>query len=182
VALCLRLLTAGPRTRAQLADALRRKRVPEDVAAAVLDRCASVGLIDDAAFAQAWVESRHHGRGLARRALAAELRQRGVDDHEARSAVEMISQDDELAAARRLVGRRIAVSRGKPMPTRIRQLTGLLARRGYSPNLAYRVVREALDAEGAADRVAVQADSGGWPPADADGADECWDLIGGLPG
>src|SRR5215813_3141692 len=85
--ICLRLLAAAPRTRAQLASALRRRRVPDEVADAVLGRFAEVRLIDDAAFAQAWVETRHHGRGLARRALSAELRQRGVAAEEVRAAV-----------------------------------------------------------------------------------------------
>ena len=67
--ICLRLLTAAPRTHAELAAALRRRGVPEDAAQAVLSRFAEVKLIDDATFARAWVESRHHGRGLAGRAL-----------------------------------------------------------------------------------------------------------------
>ena len=75
----------GPRTRAQLATALRKRRIPDEVAESVLSRFAEVGLIDDAAFARAWVESRHHGRGLARQALSAELRQRGIPDGEVRS-------------------------------------------------------------------------------------------------
>jgi regulatory protein len=146
--ICLRLLAAEPRTRAQLASALRRRRVPEEVAEAVLGRFAEVRLIDDAAFAQAWVESRHHGRGLARRALSAELRQRGVAAQEVRAAVGSLGDRDELAAARRLVARRIGASRGRPLPARVRHLVGMLARKGYPAGLAYRVVREALEAEG----------------------------------
>ncbi len=146
--ICLRLLAAEPRTRAQLASALRRRQVPEEVAEAVLGRFAEVRLIDDAAFAQAWVESRHHGRGLARRALSAELRQRGVGAEEARAAVGSLGDQDELAAARRLVAKRVGASRGRPLPARVRHLIGMLARKGYPPGLAYRVVREALEAEG----------------------------------
>src|SRR5438094_8938419 len=145
--ICLRLLAAGPRTRAQLADALRRRRVPGEIAEAVLGRFAEVGLIDDAAFAQAWVETRHHGRGLARRALSAELRQRGVPDGEVRSAVGLLGPQDELATARRLVAKRVPASRGKPMPARARQLMGMLARKGYPAGLAAQVVREALEQE-----------------------------------
>src|SRR5829696_959849 len=74
-AICLRLLTGQPRTRSELAAALARRGVPGEAAAAVLGRFAEVGLIDDRAFAAAWVGSRHAGRGLAR-ALAAELRRR----------------------------------------------------------------------------------------------------------
>ena len=144
-AICLRLLTSAPRTRAQLATALRKRKIPGEVAESVLGRFAEVGLIDDAAFARAWVESRHHGRGLARRALSAELRQRGVPDGEVRSAVGMLGPQDELDAARRLVARRVAATRGKPMPARARQLMGMLARKGYPAGLAAQVVREALE-------------------------------------
>lgn len=145
--ICLRMLTAAPRTRTQLADALHRRGIPSGAADAVLGRFTEAGLIDDAAFARAWVESRHRGRGLARRALAAELRRRGVDTEEVRAAVETLSPDDELATARRLVAQRAASSRGKPQPARIRQLMGLLARKGYPAGLAYQVVREALEQE-----------------------------------
>ncbi|HEY0696454.1 MAG TPA: regulatory protein RecX, partial [Micromonospora sp.] len=77
--ICLRQLAVRPRTRAELAGAMARRGISEKVAEEVLDRYDEVGIIDDAAFARAWVSSRHHGRGLARRALANELRQRGVD-------------------------------------------------------------------------------------------------------
>ena len=144
-AICLRLLTTGPRTRAQLATALRKRGIPDGVAESVLSRFTEVGLIDDAAFARAWVESRHHGRGLARRALSAELRQRGIPDGEVRSAVDLLGPQDELATARRLVAKRVPASRGKPMPVRARQLMGMLARKGYPAGLAAQVVREALE-------------------------------------
>ena len=146
-AICLRQLTSGPRTRAQLATALRKRRIPDEVAESVLSRFAEVGLIDDAAFARAWVESRHHGRGLARRALSAELRQRGVPDGEVRSAVSLLGPQEEQDTARQLVAKRMASTRGKPMPARARQLMGMLARKGYPVGLAGQVVREALEQE-----------------------------------
>jgi regulatory protein len=146
-AACLKLLASAPRTRAQLAAALRRRRVPDEIAESVLARFTEVGLIDDAAFARAWVESRYHSKGLARRALAAELRQRGVSDGEVRAAVSSLGTQDEVAAARRLVAKRIAATRGRPLPARARQLLGVLARKGYSAGLAAKVVREALEQE-----------------------------------
>jgi regulatory protein len=147
--ICLRLLTLAPRTRAQLASALHDRGVPDDATHAVLDRFADVGLIDDAAFARAWVESRHYSRGLAGRALRAELKQRGVDDDQIQDALEDLGPDAEVATARRLVERKLASTRGLPSEARIRRLAGTLARKGYSPGLAFRVVREALEAEGA---------------------------------
>jgi regulatory protein len=147
--ICLRLLTFAPRTRAQLADALRKRGLPGDVADAVLDRFAGAGLIDDAAFARAWVESRHHSRGLAGRALQAELRRRGVDDDQIRDAIDDLGPDAEVTTARRLVQQRLASTRGLTPEARIRRLAGTLARKGYPPGLAFRVIREAIEAEGA---------------------------------
>jgi regulatory protein len=153
--ICLRLLTAGPRTRAQLATALRKRRIPDEVAETVLGRFAEVGLIDDAVFAQAWVETRHHGRGLARRALSAELRQRGVAADQVRLAVSSLGPQDEAAMARQLVARRVAATRGRPLPARVRHLVGVLARKGYPAGLAYQVVREALAGEAGPDGLAM---------------------------
>jgi regulatory protein len=171
--LCLRMLTAAPRTRAELAAALRRRGVPEETAAAVLGRFSEVKLIDDAAFAAAWVESRHHGRGLARRALAAELRQRGVPRDDIKAAVGGLDPRQEIATARGLVERRLASTRGQPLAARIRRLTGLLARKGYSAAIAYRVVREALEQEGL-DPAAAGIDLDDPPETESDGPAAAW--------
>jgi regulatory protein len=148
---CLRLLTLAPRTRAQLAGALKKRGVPDDIAEEVLGTFSDVGLIDDAAFARAWVESRHHGRGLSARALSAELRRRGVDDDEIRAAVDELGPDAEVETARLLVAKRLAATRGLPPEARTRRLAGVLARKGYPPGLAFRVIREALEADGVAE-------------------------------
>ncbi|MEE1940861.1 recombination regulator RecX [Streptomyces sp. TRM 70361] len=147
-AICLRLLTGTPRTRGQLAEALRKREIPEDVAESVLSRFEDVGLIDDAAFAEAWVESRHHGRGLARRALARELRHKGVDPGLVDEAVGRLDPEREEETARALVARKLRATRGLDRDRRLRRLAGMLARKGYSEGLALRVVREALEAEG----------------------------------
>lgn len=147
-AICLRLLTGSPRTRKQLADALAKRDVDAGAAEAVLDRLEAAGLIDDAAFAGAWVESRHHGRGLARRALARELRTRGVESTVVDEAVGRLDADTEEEKARELVARKLRATRGLDREKRIRRLAGMLARRGYGEGLAIRVVREALEAEG----------------------------------
>jgi regulatory protein len=122
--------------------------VADDVAERVLGRYTEVGLIDDEAFARAWVQSRHAGRGLARRALAAELRRRGVDDDTVNDAVEELDSEQEEAAARELVAKRMAATRGLDPGKRTRRIVGMLARKGYSGGIAYRLVREALEAEG----------------------------------
>jgi regulatory protein len=145
-AVCLRALTGAPKTRSQLADLLAGRGVPDEAAEAVLDRFTEVGLIDDAAFARAWVSSRQAGRGLARRALRAELRAKGVEPEVAAEAVELVDDDDERAAATTLVQRRLASMSRLDRATATRRLLGMLARKGYSGGMAAAVVREALDA------------------------------------
>ncbi|WP_327238504.1 recombination regulator RecX [Streptomyces sp. NBC_01317] len=147
-AICLRLLTGTPRTRKQLADALEKREIPEDVAEEVLSRFEDVGLIDDAAFAGAWVESRHHGRGLARRALARELRTKGVDATLIDEAVGQLDSEREEATARELVARKLRSTRGLERDKRLRRLAGMLARKGYGEGMALRVVKQALEEEG----------------------------------
>jgi regulatory protein len=144
-AICLRALTGAPKTRQQLADLLAKRGIPDDVAEVVLDRFGEVGLIDDAAFARAWVTSRQAGRGLARRALKAELRAKGVDGEVAEEAVALVDDQEEWDAARRLVQRRLSGLRRVDRVTAERRLVGMLARKGYGSGLAGWVVREALD-------------------------------------
>src|ERR1700686_5571707 len=79
-ALCLRLLTARARTRAELAGQLKKRGYPDEVSAKVLDRLAEVGLVDDADFAERWVQLRRANAGKGKRALAAELPTKGLDD------------------------------------------------------------------------------------------------------
>lgn len=145
--IALTRLAHAPRTRAELEQTLASRGVPAEAAAAVLDRFSQVGLIDDAAFARAWVQSRQAGRGLARRALAQELRRRGVDAEIATEALAEVDQTAEHAAASRLVARKLQATARLDRVTRIRRLTGMLARKGYSPGLAIQVVSEALAGE-----------------------------------
>src|SRR5581483_2843808 len=147
-AVCLRLLTGQPRTRRQLADALRKRGIPEWAGEEMLSRFEDVGLIDDAAFAAAWVESRHRGRGLARRALERELRTKGVEGSLAAEAVAGLDPEREEETARDLVVRKARATRGLAREARIRRLVGMLARRGYPEGLAFRIVRDVLSAEG----------------------------------
>ena len=164
-------LTDQPRTRAELARCLAAKDVPGEIAVRLLDRFTDVGLIDDLAFARAWIDSRLAGRGLARRALAEELRRKGVPDDIVRQALAEVDPDDEVEAARRLVRRKLRGSAGLVPQVRTRRLVALLARKGFGAGIAYAVVREEVaEATELLDHVDTDndGDDGGTGPRSAD--------------
>ncbi|WP_084522624.1 recombination regulator RecX [Nocardia inohanensis] len=146
---CLRLLTDRARSRSELATKLADKGYSEAIANKVLDRLAEVGLIDDAAFAQQWVQSRHTYSGKGKRALAQELKRKGVAQEDAEEALSAISSDDEHARATDLVRRKLrTLPRDLDREKAIRRLVGMLARRGYNSGTAYAVVKAELAGAG----------------------------------
>lgn len=146
--IALRQLTAAPRSRAQLEDAMARKDVPPEVAARVLDRFTEVGLVDDVAYAEMLVRTRHSERGLARRALEQELRRKGIEPEVAAVALEQVDEEDERAAAHRLAEKKARSTRGLDPQVRRRRLAGMLARKGFSGGVAMRAIDEVLAQEG----------------------------------
>jgi regulatory protein len=142
--IALRRLTAQARTRHELAVALRSRNVPEDTASEVLDRLGEVGLIDDAAFAEDWVASRQQRRHLSRSALRQELQRKGVARDQIDQALEQVTSDAEYRAAMDLARRKHAGMSGLEPAVRYRRLAGALARRGFGPAIASRVLRDLL--------------------------------------
>ncbi len=140
----LRRLESAPRTRAELAQTLAARGVPVEVGDRVLDRFTEVGLIDDAAFASLWVESRHRGKALARSVLRQELRRRGGDPEIIDDAVEAIDDDDEWVRAREFARRKARIKAGEDPRKAVQRLAGQLARKGYPARLCFAVAREAL--------------------------------------
>lgn len=148
-AIVYRQLTAAPKSRLQLARKLAERNIPEDVAEAVLDKFQEVRLINDAEFADMWVRSRSQSRKLAKGALRRELAEKGIDQETAASALEQLTDADEESAARTLVERKLRpgtdlsdrVERDKA----VRRLASMLARKGYQPSQAFRIVNDVLD-------------------------------------
>lgn len=143
-----RALGMRDHSRAELRMKLARKGFDEELTERMLDKFVAAGLVDDAAFAQRWVQSRHQFSGRGRRALAQELRTKGVGEVEAAAALDTVSRDDERVRAAELVDRKLArleipedrVDRDKLT----QRLVGMLARRGYNQSLALSVVLDAI--------------------------------------
>ncbi len=112
------------------------------------DRFEEVGLVDDEAFARSWVAGRQAAKGLARRALAQELRRKGVDDEVAREVLDELEPEQEEQAARTLVRKKLRSLSRVDDVTATRRLVGMLARKGYGSGMAFAVVRDELSRAG----------------------------------
>jgi regulatory protein len=142
--IALRKLTARPRTRHELDQALQAKNVPPSVKKAVLDRMQEVGLVDDASFAADWVASRQQRRHLSRRALRRELESKGVERSDIDSALNDVDFDSELTTARDLVATKRATMSGLARDVQYRRLAGILGRRGFDTAVTVQVLNELL--------------------------------------
>ncbi len=148
--IALRRLSVRARSRMELAQDLARREVPPDAAAQVLDRFTEVGLIDDAAFAAQWVESRGSRLGASR--LKQELRHKGIADEHIADAVGGRDDDADLSAARALAQRKVATMGRLDRTVRERRLGAILGRRGFSTGVIRRVLAEVRDpADGVGD-------------------------------
>lgn len=145
---CLRLLTSRARTRAELTERLARRGYPDDVSERIMDRLATAELVNDADFATQWVQSRHTYSGKGKRALAAELRTKGVSAENAAAALAQIDGEAERSRAAELVTKKLRSENLDDGGIKAaRRLVAMLARRGYGQSMAYDVVKNALASE-----------------------------------
>ncbi|HEY6567898.1 MAG TPA: regulatory protein RecX [Actinomycetota bacterium] len=139
----LGLLAVRPRSRRELERRLLAASFERSEVDDVLARLERVGLVDDHEFARQMAEYQYGSRRAGRRAVTGALMEKGI-------APEVIAQvideapDDEEDRALALAGSR-ALRMGSVEPAKaFTRLTGLLVRRGYSPDVARRAARTAL--------------------------------------
>ncbi|WGV52187.2 recombination regulator RecX [Rhodococcus erythropolis] len=143
---CLRLLTDRARSRSELETKLSGRGFEPEIITKVLDRLQEIGLIDDADFANQWVHSRHTYSGKGKRALAVELRLKGIDQDVASEALSQIDPEDERERAAELVRRKLKNKRVDDRDKVTRRLVSMLARKGYSAGMSYEVVKAEMAA------------------------------------
>ena len=134
----LHFLSYRPRSTAEVRQNLNKRNVPEALIEATLERLQRSGLLNDEAFARAWVENRNEFRPRSKSALRMELRRKGLDDEVVQSVLAEGVDEEALAlqAARKYVRRleaRAERSRSGLERSKFRvKLNGFLARRGFS--------------------------------------------------
>lgn len=135
-------LSRSMKTRHQLATILKKREIPDDIANAVLDRFTEAQLIDDAAFARAFVNSRIAVSGKSKSVIARELKQKGVSTQDAEQALSSIDAELEDQTAYNVAKKRYQQLSTLEPEVRRRRLMGFLMRRGFSSQLTARILRD----------------------------------------
>lgn len=130
------LLARRPRSRQELERYLSQKGYDPSVSERVLVRLSQNGLVDDEAFAGQWVDERIRSR--SRHQLIQELRQKGVDPVVVEAVLAEVAPDDEYAAVKRLIEKRLRGSRLNDRQATIRYLST----KGFSYDLVKRVLEQ----------------------------------------
>ncbi|RNB59787.1 RecX family transcriptional regulator [Brevibacillus gelatini] len=138
----LKYLGLRPRTRSQLHAYLLEKGFDTRVADEICQRCEEQGYIDDEAFAKQWVEERLRLKPRSSYMLRMELAQRGVDKSIAEDAVQGISREAELEAARALVEKKARRIAGAPNRDEERKLLSMLMRKGFAHSIIQQIREE----------------------------------------
>jgi regulatory protein len=142
----LRLLERTRRTRSDLARRLRDKGYLAPVVEQVLERLATVGLVDDIEYARAYLEQRLRRRTAGWRRLEQDLRGRGVSSDDVAAARARLEQRgegaDEAEGARRVIAQAAKRYARLDPETRRRRLYALLARRGFDGDVIDAALRE----------------------------------------
>lgn len=141
----LRFLEARQRSTVEVRTRLNRAGYRPDLVEGAIARLTELGMLDDEAFAKAWVESRDRARPRGARALRAELRTKGVDKavvDETMEEREIERPDADEDAGRRLLERHASALARVPDPRARRQRAyALLARNGFDPETAAALTR-----------------------------------------
>lgn len=125
-------------TRAQLRERLRRKGATEETIEQVIGKLEDLKFVDDAAFAETYVDSRRSRKG--RLALKRELFQKGVPEGLVEGALEPLDTEGQVAAARAVLAKqRWRFQKAKPERRRAKAYT-FLARRGFTGEVVVRAL------------------------------------------
>jgi len=156
-----RSLSGAPRSKRSLVERLIAAGYPEEHVITATDRLEAVGIIDDERLARSLVESRDRSRQRGDRALAEELRRRGVPDEIAVRVLAERSDEAEVEPLRD--GEQTSLSaeeraahaaaakvrlRGGDARAEVQRVAQALARRGFPSGLSWRIARERVAGAG----------------------------------
>lgn len=135
----LLFLSYRARSASEICQNLRKHKIPEGLIGQTLERLKESRLVDDEQFGRAWVENRNAFRPRSVRALAVELRQKGLSDEAAKSAMEGL---DEQALAYQAGLKKMRRLQSTEWEDFRRKLSEFLARRGFPYSVIAPVVSQ----------------------------------------
>ena len=136
----LRFLGYRARSVQEVRENLLKHEIPEPVIEEVIKRLQETNLLNDQQFAQAWVENRNTFRPRSRRALAMELRHKGLDDEVVQDTLN--NNVDENALALEAARKYVRKVQQLEWPNFRQRLGGFLGRRGFSYGIVAPVLRQ----------------------------------------
>ena len=138
-----RLLARRARSVAEIKSKLAERRFSPAVIRRTVERLASVGYLDDAAFAHSHARYLMEARPMGRRRLSWELSRKGIEKGLVEEAVEEVwAERSEQEVAREVALHRLEAYRGLDPPTVRRRLKGYLERRGFPHGDIVTILRE----------------------------------------
>ena len=146
----LKLLNIRPRSVAEFRDKLTRKKFAPEIISEVQEYCLRCGYLNDALFAKSWILSRLHSRPKSRRMIGIELEKKGLNKELIDTVMREngLTSDTDMESARKIAAGRYEKLRAMDGETVKRRLSGFLARRGFSSQCIYNVIKELIENEG----------------------------------
>lgn len=145
--ICLWYIAKSRKTRKELYDRLKERRYPIEFIDEVLNKLEEQKDIDDVAYAEYFAYSRHHYDRLGQRAIETKLRQKGVASDIIAEAISKVDMSDEEENAQLIVERKLRFMRSLDEQKKTQRLVGMLARKGYDMGTAFRIVKDAIQAQ-----------------------------------
>lgn len=143
----LRLIAIRPRSGKEVSDYFLRKQVDRETSGLIMKKLEEGSLVDDAAFARWFVEQRKTFRPKGKHALRFELEQKGIQRELIDAVLEAdLGDKDEVAAALKIVNKRLRFWQELPPKERQRKVYAILARRGFGWSVIERVLKH-VDSE-----------------------------------
>lgn len=137
----LKFASLRPRSEKEIKDWFRRKKVHESIHKELFNRLKRLELIDDAKFAQWWVEQRSQFKPRGKRALQAELRMKGIKKEVVESTLSNLKLD-EGKIAKELLAKKAYKWKNLPIHEARQKMGNFLARKGFNWEIIEKVLNK----------------------------------------
>ncbi|HLR07647.1 MAG TPA: recombination regulator RecX [Bacillota bacterium] len=141
-ALAINYLSYRMRTKQEVYDYLQKKAVDEADIARVMKKLEVNGLLDDAAFAEAFVNTRMRSSTKGPRLVKQELQEKGVSLSVAEAAIDAYTFEIQYEKAKKWAAQKLSRNTKQAFKKQLAHLQSSLLRKGFTPDVIEQVVQE----------------------------------------